>query len=108
MTSNKREERAIRNVLTTNFHELCTRIAAANPLTFGGKLVAKLIVTSVQFQAIQHKENLSFASQLVTSAKPLLELEHNKFESFLGVLLENVACHQIGRKMCNDMVQGKS
>ena len=105
MTSNKREERAIRNVLTTNFDELSTRIAAANPLKFGQKLVAKQIVTSAQFEAIQHLDPQSFSSQLVSSAKPILELESDKFETFLGLLLDNVVCTQVGRKMCQDMAE---
>ena len=108
MTS-KHEERAIRNVLTTNFDVLSTRIAAASARKLGERMVAKLIVTRDQFQAVQDPNEQKFASQLVMLAMPLLEFEPDKFKSFLKILLEDTAaCKPVGRKMCEDMVKGKS
>ena len=107
MTS-KLEERAIRNVLTTYFDELCTRVKLADPLSFGKKLVAKFIVGSEKFESIKHYEGPRFASELVLAAKPLLEFEPEKFKIFLLLLLEDVAsCRPLGEKICNDMVRGK-
>lgn len=105
MTS-KREERAIRSVLTTNFDKLCTRVKLADPLSFGEKLVAKLIVGSQKLESIKHYEGPRFASELVLAAKPMLEYDTDKFESFLLLLLEDVTCRQLGEKMCKDMVKG--
>ena len=100
--------RAINRVLTRNYDNLPSHIAAANPRSVGKKLVADGVVAADAFNSIEHLDNRDLlASRLFNHAKPVMEYDSAKFRKFLEILFDFEPCVKVATKICQEMRKGQ-